>query len=527
MLGFAIPFRTPPKIMAAVDLGSNSFHLIVARYEDGQLHVIDRLREMVRLAAGLRDDKTLSDDAKERALACLSRFGERLRDLPRGSVRAVGTNTLRRARGSRAFLREAEERLGHPIEIIAGREEARLVYHGVAHSFAGDQEKRLVVDIGGGSTEFIVGEGFKTLNRDSLFMGCVSMSQAHFADGTITERRLRRAELEARLELEPVELAYRRGNWKTAIGSSGTAKALAALIREQGWDDCGITREGMSKLRAAMIQGGHVDKIKLVGLKDERRPILPGGFAVMQAIFQGLEIDCMEVSDMALREGLLYDLVGRFHNEDVRNNTVQRLGSRLGIDPRQAKRVENTAMDLFQQVSDEWCLDPVAHGSMLRWAAQLHEVGLVISRSQHHKHAAYMLGNADLAGFSREEQKVLAALVLGHRRRFPVTAFADLAESERLPAMRLCMLLRLAAVLHRSRSTEALPRLRLKVAAKDENKLRLKLPADWVDAHPLTIADLDEENDLLSAGGFKLKWKAREPRAEKTAEPEAVGSEQD
>ncbi|MGB1110198.1 MAG: exopolyphosphatase [Gammaproteobacteria bacterium] len=512
-------------MLAAVDLGSNSFHMIVARYEDGQLHVIDRLREMVRLAAGLQADKTLTDEAKQRALECLSRFGERLRELPPGSVRAVGTNTLRRAKGSREFLREAEARLGHPIEIIAGREEARLVYQGVAHSFAGDEEKRLVVDIGGGSTELIIGEGFKTLNRDSLFMGCVSMSQAHFQDGSITEAAMRRAELEAMLELEPVQLSYWSGHWKTAIGSSGTAKALAALIEQQGWSKRGISREGMDKLRAALIEAGHIDKLKLEGLKDERRPILAGGFAVMSGVFRALDVQLMEVSDMALREGLLYDLVGRLQNEDVRDRTVRRLANKLGADKRQAERVEATAMALFDQVKEAWELDDKAHGYMLRWAARLHEVGLVISRGQHHKHGAYMLGNADLAGFSRDEQTILATLVLGHRRRFPQAAFEQLDEEDRVTVMRLCVLLRLAVIFHRSRSEDGPPALKLKVAASDAGKLKLKCPAEWSDAHPLTIADLEEENRLVAAAGFRLKCKYKKPKERETEETEEPVSE--
>jgi exopolyphosphatase/guanosine-5'-triphosphate,3'-diphosphate pyrophosphatase len=507
MLGFAAQLAQARATLAAVDLGSNSFHLIVARLEDGQLHVIDRLREMVQLAGGFDAQKNLTQEAQERALNCLSRFAERLRDLPPGAVRAVGTNTLRRARNGNAFRLLAERALGHPIEVIAGREEARLVYLGVAHGLAGDKGRRLVIDIGGGSTEFIIGEGVEPLYRESLLMGCVSMSQGVFADGRITDKRMRQAELAARVQLEPIETSYRRMGWDTTVGSSGTIKAIGAIVEAEGWSQNGISRAGMARLRQAMVDVGDVNALTLAGLKDERRLVLAGGFAVLNAAFEALAIEHMQVSDMALREGVLYDLVGRIRHEDVRERTVSRLATRIGVDAEQARRVEATALDFLRQVSEPWGLPGEVSAEMLAWAARLHEIGLVISHNQHHKHGGYLLLNADLAGFSRQEQAVLAALVRGHRRKISPSAFEVLEEGDRQPAVKLCLLLRLAVLLHRGRRDDHLPALSLKIVKSEPSKLKLRFPQDWLEGHPLTAADLEQEATYLKAAGFKLKAK--------------------
>lgn len=505
MFGYSVPTGRTPEVLAAVDLGSNSFHLIVARLENGQLHVIDRLREMVRLAAGLDEHRMLTDEAQARALGCLRRFGERLRDLPQGAVRAAGTNTLRQARNGDAFRLAAERALGHPIEVIAGREEARLVYLGVAHGLASVKGRRLVIDIGGGSTEFIIGEGFDPLYRESVAVGCVSMSEAVFGDGRVTEKRMRKAELVTRIELEPIEASYRRTGWEATVGSSGTVRAIGAILEAQGWSQNGISRAGMAKLRQALIDAGHVDLLSVGGLKDERRPVLAGGFAVLSAAFEALGIEHMQVSDMALREGLLYDFLGRFRHEDVRENTVSRLATRVGVDAEQARRVEGTARFCLEQVAAPWSLVAEAHGEVLAWAARLHEIGLVVSHHQYHKHGAYILLNADLAGFSRQEQAVLAALVRAHRRRFALPVFDALEEADRTPAKRLCLVLRLAALLHRGRMDDHLPEFALSIDPADPDRIRLQFPEGWLDAHPLTAADLKQEASRLKAAGFKLK----------------------
>jgi len=491
-----------PHIVAAVDLGSNSFHMKVARVVDGHFHVVDRLKEMVRLAAGLDAEGRLDAQAVARALACLERFGQRLRDIPPEGVRVVGTNTLRRARNAAEFLREAKRILGHPIEIISGIEEARLVYLGVAHSVPQTQDRRLVVDIGGGSTEVIIGRGFKPLYLESLYMGCVGFSRCFFGDGIIDAGRMRRAELAAMQELEPLATPYRRLGWDAAIGSSGTVVSIAEVIRHKRWGERGITAPGLARLRESLIAAGHVERLDLPGLERRRAPVFPGGVAILSALFETLGIKRMERSLGALREGLLYDLLGRLGPEDVRETTVLELMSKHRVDEGQAARVERTAMRLREQVTGSWGLGKERWGDCLRWAASLHEVGLAIAHSGYHKHGAYLLEHADLAGFSQEEQLLLAALVRAHRRKFPPQAFAALPGG-RTRARRLAVLLRVAAVLHRSRSDSIDPEV---VARADGDSLSLELPEGWLAAHPLTQADLEQEAAYLRAAGFKLTF---------------------
>lgn len=487
--------------LAAVDLGSNSFHMIVAKVSDGQIHVIDRLREMVRLGEGLTEDKRLIPEVGERALACLERFGQRVRNMPPGSVRAVGTNTLRQLQGEEGFLQKAEQALGHPVEVIAGREEARLVYLGVAHGLAGSDDKRLVVDIGGGSTELIVGRNFSPERRESLHMGCVSMTKRFLEDGKITLESMDQASIYGGLEIRPVRELFRNAGWRKAIGSSGTIKAIRNVVVAQGWSEDGITADALDRLIEALLQFGRIDNIELKGLSPERLPVFAGGAAVLHAVFKHLGIEKMHVSDQALREGLLYEMVGRSGMEDVHENTVDTLARRYHVDTSHAHRVENTAMALYGQTVKDWELGNPQYQSMLSWAAQLHEIGLAVSHSQYHKHGAYLLRNSDLSGFSLSEQSVLATMIRGHRRKFPVNEFNSLAKEVRQCTMRLCILLRLAVLVHRGRSAVNKPMLLLDV---DGDHIRLSFPNAWLDGHPLTRAELEQEAERLKSAGYHM-----------------------
>ncbi|MGB5261795.1 MAG: exopolyphosphatase [Gammaproteobacteria bacterium] len=503
MLGFSKFFRKPPELVAAIDLGSNSFHMIVARMTDGHLQIIDRMKEMVRLGAGLQEDKTLTAEAQSRALACLQRFGQRLRSMPEGSVRAVGTNTLRQATAEAGFLVLAEQALGHPIEIIAGREEARLVYLGVSHGLAATDERRLVVDIGGGSTELIIGEGFETLQRESLHMGCVSMSRTYFNDGSITNKNMDRARLASRLEVRPVETSYRKIGWQSAVGSSGTIRSIRDVVQAAGWSEQGITQKSMKQLRDSLLKAGSLNDLKLEGLSEDRKPVFPGGFAVLFGVFEALGIEQMNVSDEALREGLLYDLVGRIQHDDIRGRSVTKFSSRCGLDAEHAARVESTALQLLKEVERPWGLSVEEFGDMLSWAARLHETGLSVSHSQYQKHGAYLLEHSDLSGFSGPEQRILAALVLGHRRKFPRAVLDALPEPCNSSVSKLCILLRLAVLFHRSRDDSLPPRIRAKAG---KASLNIVLPEDWLEAHPLTQAELEREAMYLKAADFKFKF---------------------
>ncbi|WP_462320541.1 exopolyphosphatase [Halochromatium sp.] len=491
----------PADSFAAVDLGSNSFHLLVARVDGGTLQVIDRYKEMVRLGAGLTEDKYLRPEVAERALACLERIGQRLRGVDPANVRIVGTNTLRQLRPEARFIESAEAILQHPIEVIAGREEARLVYLGVAHGLAIGDEKRLVVDIGGGSTELIVGQGFSATLRESLHMGCVSISQRYFANDKISAKQMDRAELACALEIRPVRELFRQSGWSTATGSSGTIKAIAAVIAAEGWSDDGITADGLAQLREAMIDCGKVSALELKGLSDERRPVFAGGVAVLRAVFQNLTIEKMRASDEALREGLIYEMVGRVHHEDVRERTVATLCRRFDTDPEHAGRVRSTALELYEQLRESWSLNHDNYPKVLGWAAELHEIGLAVSHSQYQKHGAYLLRNADLSGFTRQEQDALAALVLGHRRRFPVDVFMALPRPARDCGRRLAILLRLAVLMHRGRSASADPKPQV---TADEERLQLRFPPGWLDEHPLTRLEFEEEAERLAAAGITL-----------------------
>ncbi len=493
---------TLPEIAAAVDLGSNSFHMIVTRLmEGGSLQVIDRMREQVRLGEGLTEDKSLHPVVVSRALACLERFGQRLREMPPGSVRAVGTNTLRQVRPDSPFLTQAEQALGHSIEVINGREEARLVYLGVSHGVA-SSERRLVVDIGGGSTELIVGQGFEPSLRESLHMGCISITQHFFPQGLLTARTLEQAELACAVELRPVRETFRQAGWQQVVGSSGTARAIATVLRAEGWSDDVISLAGLRKLRHAMIEAGRLEALQLKELSEERKSVFPGGVAVLSAIFKHLRIERMQVSDQALREGLIYDLLGRIQHEDVRERTLRTLIALYRLDTGHAGRVEETAKNLLAQVASSWHLNNPEFARLLGWAAQIHEVGLLVSHTQYHKHGAYLIRNADLPGFSREEQAMLAILVRGHRRKFPVSEFATVPAPVRTISQHLCVLLRLAVLLHRGRSQKCAPGV---ILAAQGNTLTLSFPADWAAEHPLTVTELQLESGRLAEAGFELR----------------------
>ena len=490
------------QVIAAIDLGSNSFHLKVARVVDGQLAVIDRMRESVRLAAGLNDKNELDEAACRRAIGVLEQFGQRLRDVASHNVRAVGTNTLRRARRAKAFRADCEAALGHPIEIISGREEARLIYLGVAHSVAQNEGKNLVADIGGGSTELIIGERFEPLCTESLYMGCVGMSREFFPGGNIDARGMRQAILAARQELEYVEESYRRIGWDNAIGSSGTIRSVHQIIQNEGWGRKGITSKGLAKLRDAVIASGRSDKLKLRGLDPERAPVFAGGLAVLSAVFDGLQVRRMTCADGALREGLLYDLIGRLDFKDVRGDTIDDLFRRYRVDQDQARRVAETAGFLLERVAKPWNLADERYARLLEWAARLHEIGLDIAHSQYHKHGAYVLRNADLPGFSNQEQAEIAALVRVHRRKFATQVFDDLPRGQRPRLLMLAVLLRFAVAMHRGRYDMRLDGVAVEASS---DTLLVTFPPGWLAAHPLTEADLAREGAYLKAAGITLR----------------------
>jgi exopolyphosphatase/guanosine-5'-triphosphate,3'-diphosphate pyrophosphatase len=489
------------ELLAAVDLGSNSFHMVVARYVLGQLRIVDRLREMVRMAAGLDGQGGLDPEALARALECLSRFGERLRTLPPHRVRAIATNTVRALRNPQTFLLPAETALGHGIEVVSGREEARLIYLGVAQGLPPKATRqRLVIDIGGGSTEFIIGQGFEPVERESLQMGCVATTRRFFGDGKLSKKRWKEGLTEISAEFQQFASTYRARGWQEAIGSSGTIKAAGQIVAGLKVARGAITAEGIAAARDAMLEFDSIDEMKLPGLSEERRPIMPGGLLILEACFAELALKRMQVCQTAMREGVLYDMLGRATHRDPREASIAALATRYGIDTEHAARVEATALSLFDQAATDWALEPEDR-LMLAWAARIHEIGLVIAHSQHHVHGAYLIENSDIAGFSRQEQQQLAALVRGQRRGFSVTTLEALPERLQQPTTRTLALLRLAALLHRSHEKQPLPDMALRVS---DRKLELRAPDLWLEQHPLTRADLDTESEYFADVGLRL-----------------------
>jgi exopolyphosphatase/guanosine-5'-triphosphate,3'-diphosphate pyrophosphatase len=484
--------------LGAVDLGSNSFHLAIARVAGEQLYPLDSMKETVRLGSGLTADKHLDDEAQERALAALKRFSERLAGMPREAVRVVGTNALRVARNAGSFLRRAESTLGFPIEVVPGREEARLIYLGVVHSLPMSGHNRLVVDIGGGSTECIIGNKLRPKTMESLYMGCVSYTARYFRDGRIEKKALRQAQIAAREQVQAIAARFEKTGWKEAVGSSGTARSIAEVLAKNGRAARGITAEGLEWLRAELVAAGEFRKLSLAGLREDRVPVVAGGVAIMSGVFDELGLEEMTVAEGALRDGVLWDLLGRVHHRDIREVTVEQFVHRYHVDIVQAQRVAALAQDLLRQL-DGGAGDLVPLADFLEWAARLHEIGISIAQGAYHKHSAYILANADMPGFSRQEQGWLSNLVLAQRGKLSKmrAAFDD---DPRLAALAFC--LRLAVIFYRSRRTLKLPRLK---AARRAHGFRLDVDASWLDDHSLIALALENEREQWSSVGWSLE----------------------
>jgi exopolyphosphatase/guanosine-5'-triphosphate,3'-diphosphate pyrophosphatase len=492
--------------IAAVDLGSNSFHMIVVTVDAlGHVRVLDRLREPVRLGSGLDDHGNLSLEAKLRALSCLERFGERIRDFSSHEVAAVGTNTLRMARNARSFLDLAEDTLGHPISVISGREEARLIYLGVSHSLSATENmdaRRFVMDIGGGSTELIIGQGYEALTTESLRMGCVSSSQRFFPNGTLEKSGWKEAITAAHLELMPIQKSYRDIGWEVANGASGTIKSVEKVIQQNNLAPFGITLEHMYDIQARMISAKSIEKLQLAGLSEDRKAIFAGGLAILISAFEALDIKQMLVSEGALREGLVYERINRLYQDDPRGKAVLNLQSRFQVDVMHAQAVRKTVLNLFDTCQKPWKLAPELR-EVLAWSADLHEIGLAVSHSGYHKHGGYLLDNFDLTGFSTEEQHWLSLLVRTHRRKIFPQLFEGLEAKRSQQAIYLSVLLRLAVLLHRDRSGQAA--LSIESLEASDHALDV-IFVDNGREHPLLFADLDEEKKFLKGINFRLKY---------------------
>ena len=489
-------------LYAAVDLGSNSFHLLVARREYDQLRVIDSLREMVRIGGGLDQHGQLDADTRGRAIECLSRFGQRLAGIPNHQIRAVGTQTFRRLRHPQQFLVVAETALGCPIDIIPGREEARLVWLGVSQGTGHQGEARLVIDIGGGSTEVAAGNALSPTVVESLQYGCVSVTRRAFSDGRINKSRWRRMRDEIAGELEALKSDIRASGWQQAIGSSGTMRAVQRMAALRG---DGILRaftlDDVKALRKQLIQAGHIDTVQIEGLSSSRQPVISGGILIIEACMRAFDIQQLDVSPFALREGVLYDLFGRLEHTDPREKTVAAMAHRHEADQQQAERVRDFALCAFEQIAESHGLSRT-HRDLLDWTCQLHEVGLVIAHSHYQIHSAYIIEHSDMAGFSQQEQQYIACLLKYQRRKLPPDALNALPERLQASARSLLLILRLTVALCRGRSDADLPDFALQAAYTDE--LEFALPAGWLESYPLSARSLAFEQEQLERIGLRL-----------------------
>jgi exopolyphosphatase / guanosine-5'-triphosphate,3'-diphosphate pyrophosphatase len=496
----------PRKTLAAVDMGSNSFRLTIVEVQDSGLGLvlkpIEDIKETVRLAAGLDSKQRLDRAAQERGLLALNRFAERLKGFDPKDMRAVGTSTLRVAKNIDDFLPLAQHTLGFPIEIISGREEARLIYNGASHALAHDVQKRLVIDIGGGSTECVLGEGYESLVMESARVGCLSITSEFFPEGAISAKSFNKAYIAARGRIAEFSAEFLRHGWSKAYGTSGTARS-AQQIAQALFRSNSIRRKDLNLIRDKILAFDHVDAIPFEGLREDRRSVFPGGLATLMAVMDELEVSEMEYCTGALREGVLYDLIGRQSHSDMRNASIANLARRHNADPAQASRIERTAQKFFDQLTQRHQLSDDIHANdieqvrtLLSWAAQVHEVGLVIGHDHYHKHSAYIVEHAEIAGFSQTEQDHLGLLLLSHRGK--LGKIVDKMPSAIL--WRAIIAFRASAIVHRRRDDRDPP---IKIELKDQ-RLKVSIAQSWLDQHALTDHLFETEcNDWIKTKAFK------------------------
>lgn len=478
-----------PVLYAAVDLGSNSYRLEISYFEHGQRRRIEYIKETVRQGSDLDDEQRLTQAAMQRGWDCLARFAERLRGFDSACVRAVATQTLREARNCQEFIARAQAILGFPIDVIAGREEARLIYLGVAYALPPSTERRMVVDIGGRSTEIILGQAAVPTTTESFALGSVSWSAKFFPDGKFTANAFGRAEIAAKAVLEEGLQAFESSHWDAVYGSSGTAGAVADVLSAHDWPREEITQASLDWLLEKILKSGNADQLKLPGLKDDRRPVIAGGLSILRALFGLLGIQRMHVTEGGLRHGVLYELFDLPAVSDQRERTVARLCEKFGVDLAQGKRVANAATTFFDKLNiDESALD-LGRVESLRWAAQLHELGWSISHSEHHKHGAYILDNADAPGFSQQQLQGLSRLVLGQRGKLKKLE-AHLGDALFL---RQLLALRLAVILCHARQTLRVDVLSLRAHGGARPRFSLSAPRGWADDFPQSTHLLREE----------------------------------
>lgn len=484
---------------AAIDLGSNSFHLLVATFRSGQIYPIDSVKHMVRMAAGLDEHKVISPAYLEKAYESLRSMAERIQNIPKSHVRIVGTNTLRVAKNSNQFIKQAEKILGHEIEIISGREEARMLYLGVAQSTSGNPSRKLVMDIGGGSTELIIGDGMQAVARESLYMGCVSYTQKYFKGGVINKENWKKAVINALQELNPYLQDFKTRGWENAVGASGTMRATADILEANEWSPSGIHLEGLKKLKRRCLELGQVDKLnELSGLGEDRRPVFIGGLAIVYALVKAFSIEHLDVSMGALREGLIYEMSDGPKTTSVTKRSIRKLSEQFAVDTLHAEHVQRYAEDILQRLNTKIEKRIVA---LLNGAIKLHELGLSIAHSSYHKIGSYVVQHADMPGFSNQQKLVMATLIRLHRRKISKSVLADLTERQYQVVVKLLVVMRLSVVFARNRHFEPVPIERIHW---QQDTVELQIEKDWLIDHSLVKADLKDEQKQWCNMGLEL-----------------------
>ncbi|KOO05605.1 guanosine-5'-triphosphate,3'-diphosphate diphosphatase [Vibrio hepatarius] len=483
-------------LYAAIDLGSNSFHMLVVRHIDGSVQTMAKIKRKVRLAAGLDEHNALSLEAMQRGWDCLSLFAERLQDIPKENIRIVGTATLRTAINVDEFLAKANQILGHDIEVISGEEEAATIYKGVAHT-SGGSGRRLVVDIGGASTELIIGEGFEAKALTSLKMGCVTWLERHFKDRQLTASNFNNAIQAAKDTLQPMLEQYTQIGWDVCVGASGTVQALQEIMLAQGMDEV-ITHSKLKRLQKQAMRADHLEELEIEGLTLERALVFPSGLSILIAIFELLEIDSMTLAGGALREGLVYEMVDELKQDDIRARTIASVQSRYQIDISYGEQVAALASKLLGQCQSEWISEEQGH-VLLDTAAKLHEIGLTIDFKKGGEHSAYLLQSLDLPGFTRAQKHLLGELARRYREQ--LTSLPEQHAISGTSAKRVLRLLRLAVLLSHRRNPALEPNFRLE---SDGDKLTLTLDSQWLEQNPLTAAELEIEANRQTDIGWPL-----------------------
>ncbi|NVK23245.1 MAG: phosphatase [Kangiellaceae bacterium] len=490
-----------PQHYAAIDLGSNSFHLAVAEYDGNAFRVIGRIKQKVQLANGLDNSDMLSQEAMQRGLDCLTLFAERIKDIPFSHVKVVATYTLRKAKNSSEFVHQAKQILNHSIDILPGTEEARLIYDGVSHNHP-DIQRALVIDIGGGSTEIILGDKFDPIFLDSLSIGCVTYGR-YFPNGIINATHFNKAVDHAAIEVSPVEKRYFSDNWEHCLGSSGSIEAIYQVLVGFGYNEGFITFEHLKLLKQKLIDIGHIDNIKLEGLSSSRINTFATGVAILYALFQELKIDKMYIANGSLREGILLELAEELKGNDIRHQTANSLMFRFNIDQQHAFQVLVNAQHIFEQVADMWAIYDPIFKNYLDWACKLHEIGLSISFAKLRYHSAYVVEHADMPGFSQQTKDSLSAIIANQRKKIDLTKF-DYKYDDKGGLLAVTQVLRLATLFNIKRDGLDISELTFK--ANVDNAMQIFIPSQWADEHQLIITELEKEKSYLNYHNIEFNW---------------------